>query len=108
MALLDDFRIKFPELAGVSDARVNDAIGEAYSELSIDVFEEKHDLAVLYMAAHLVTYSSTAAAQGVQSVTAGQASVSYFTGAQIATWPTTSYGKRLLQLSRQHVGMMVL
>jgi len=112
MASLADFRDRFPELASYGDTIVGVMLDEAAAEAEPAIFEGRIDLAILYLAAHLLTFSTgagAAAAAGVKSVTAGPASVTFGdAAAAIASTGATAYGKRYKELARQNTGAQAI
>lgn len=96
--------------------RVTRFIERAKAQVSASVFGSMYDMAVLYLAAHLITISGAdgargqaAAAGSISSVQTGDASVSYnSSGAALASHGTTSlystaYGQEYLRIRQSSV-----
>ena len=87
MPSAEDIRLRFPAAfpeETYSDEFLDQALADA--GLFVDPrLGPKHDLAIIYYAAHLATVASggaAAAAAGIQSVTAGPVSVTYASGGE--------------------------
>lgn len=98
-----------PELAGVSDARVTRFINRAKLSVNEDVFGDTYDLAVTYLAAHMLAVSPEtsgggAVSQIVTSEKVGDLSRTYQESNSSIVEPTslsrTRYGDEFLRLRR--------
>jgi hypothetical protein len=114
MALIDDFKAKFPEIDTAAVDQYFPALEQTYHCYyggNVDVPCEKE--AVLWLIAHLITLDSqgattSAPTRNTSSRSVGSVSVSYETdtsGRRDAGWyNTTRYGQRFLMLT-QHAGI---
>ena len=107
MASTSDMRERFPDAFGdpiaVPDPLLQRVLDEAARCISIDCFTgADYDDAQIYLAAHFLASTNAARGQGVQSVTAGMASVSYEAAMGQSALETTAYGRHL-QVPREGV-----
>jgi hypothetical protein len=114
---VSSMKVKFPELAGNTDAAIAFAIEEAGGSVDSTWLSYYATLAQSYLAAHIlmVQQSTSESAAGLQVVqeTMGEISVRYEprqqpTEAMPGELETTPYGVRFLELARMNFGTGVL
>lgn len=92
------FRTRFPQFAdevAYPDALLDEVIAEAGRRISPTFFGDRADDAHRLLTAHLlVSTVSSASATGIQSVTAGSASITYSSGADASDLTSTGFGKQ--------------
>ncbi len=105
-----EFKIRFPEFVGETDARVNVFIADAVLVVNESQFGTKYDLGLYYLTAHYL-YMANKSADGsttvggpIASRAVDGTSVSYQTVGTDNEWKnyllTTTYGQRYLAIIR--------
>lgn len=105
MATIQDFRDRFPQYADPTaypTGRLDVLLLEATASVNICIFGARSDTAVLLKMAHFLEMTSGARSQGAQSVSAGQASVSFSAAApgDLTSYRLTGPGLLYLDLLR--------
>jgi len=114
MAVLDVLKEIAPEYATIDPARLNTFIGFAENQVSEIVFGLDHELAVAYLAAHMLALSTRNTNIGIDgqvgNVTSkkeGDLALGYALPSALAnkdgTLLTTSYGIEFMRLRDMHV-----
>ncbi|MBI4815184.1 MAG: DUF4054 domain-containing protein [Deltaproteobacteria bacterium] len=106
MSSVSDLRERFDEVSDTTafpDARLQRVLDEAARLIRTDLLDDDMQS---YFAMHLLFYASGPRGQGVASVSAGPASVSYVSAAQ--SLESTGYGAHYSFLLRLKVGSMVV
>lgn len=111
MAIIDDFKTRFPEFdSGLVDNRLPSLIEEYRCFYNFD-YDDCQKTAILYLLAHMMTgdsSSSSAASMGIGSKSVGSVSVSYQSGGSStdrSIWLNSSkYGQRFLMLTANRIG----
>lgn len=112
------FKARFPEFASLEEARIAIFLDEAQAEVGDTWIEADRSIAVLCLAAHLLTAQGissnspggggVATAGAIKRRKVGDVEVEYetsgatpATGSSVATAGTTHYGRRYLELKRR-------
>lgn len=114
MAVLDVLKEIAPEFENVDSARLNTFIGFAENQVSEVIFELDHELAVAYLAAHMLALSTrnedigvNGLAGNITSKKEGDLALGYALpsalGTEDGTLSTTSYGIEFIRLRNMHV-----
>lgn len=117
MAAIDILKEIAPEYAGEDPARLNTFITLAENQISQNIFNVDYDLAVAYLAAHMLALSSRntigndsggdGLAGNITAKKEGDLSLNYALPAALSTkdgaLATTSYGIEFMRLRDMHV-----
>lgn len=108
MALLDDFKARFPGIPTATADTYVPILEDVWPEYFGGDYNAANKEIVLQLLAHLVTTEAAAGngpAQVEASRSVGSVSVSFQAGASSASWfGTTRYGQRYLELLRSRGG----
>lgn len=101
MAVLDTLLLIAPEFATVDSGVLTSIIALAELQVSSTAFGDKRELAVSYVAAHMLTLRDRNGAGGqIQSLKEGELSISYGANTNAKGYDLTSYGQEFNRLVR--------
>ncbi len=106
MATVEEFKIRYPEISG-SDEYLELLLQDATADVSPVIFGPQTDRAIYLLAAHMASVTASSQLEGVASVSAGGASISYAQGGSATTQAGlrgSVYGQQYLSFIRQYVG----
>ena len=107
MATLSEFKTRYPELGG-SDDYLTACLDDAALDVSASILGSDLDRGIMLLAAHYAVSTAGAGARGVQSVSAGSASITYASGSSRSDYSSTGYGAQFKALVRKHTGMQIV